>query len=143
MKIEFILIHFIINKQNKMNYLILFLFLFKIVFNGTPVAELKAEEETESECYNTPNPENEEDCLDQEVIEGDKYCCLFEIETNKKEKKKRCAGLTVFQYENIKLYVKEKMDQLLYRDLYIHCDSIIIKKNRMLSFLSLVLFILY
>ena len=128
--------------MNKNTYLILII-LFKIVLNGIPVAELKSEEETESECFNTINPNNVDDCINKDIVEEDKYCCLFEIETHRKEKKKRCAGLTVFQYENIKLYVKEKMDQLLYRDLYIHCDSILIKKNRMLSFLSLVLFILY
>ena len=118
--------------------LIIFAFLFKIVFNGIPVAELKIEEETESECYNTPNPEKFEDCIDKEIDEDDTFCCLFEIETHRKEKRKRCAGLTQFQYDHIKLYVKEKMDQLLYRDLNIYCYSLITKK-RLLSLSILVL----
>ena len=111
-------------------YCIIIFVSFKYIMSGDPVSELKADEETESDCYKTSNPQSKEDCLQREVAEGDEYCCLFEIETNKKEKKKRCAGLTVFQYENIKLYVKEKMDQLLYRDLYIHCDSIILQGDK-------------
>ena len=122
-------------------YLIL-IFLLKIVLNGTPVAELKIEEETESECYNTVNPNIIDDCIDQDIDEEDKYCCLFEIETQRKEKKKICAGLTEFQYNHIKLYVKEKMDQLLYRDLNIYCNSILITKERFLIVFTLFLFLL-
>ena len=122
-------------------YLIL-IFLLKIVLNGIPVAELKIEEETESECYNTVNPNIIDDCIDQDIDEEDKYCCLFEIETQRKEKKKICAGLTEFQYNHIKLYVKEKMDQLLYRDLNIYCNSILITKERFLIVFTLFLFLL-
>ena len=117
-------------------YLIL-IFLLKIVLNGTPVAELKIEEETESECYNTVNPNIIDDCIDQDIDEEDKYCCLFEIETQRKKKKKICAGLTEFQYNHIKLYVKEKMDQLLYRDLKINCNSKIIYENMLLIYIFL------
>ena len=122
-----------------MNLIILFC-LIKIVFNGIPVAELKIDEETESECYNTANPESVDDCIDREIDEEDTFCCLFEIETHRKEKKKRCAGLTQFQYDHIKLYVKEKMDQLLYRDLKIKCNSTLININILL--LSISFFIL-
>ena len=124
-----------------MNLIILFC-LIKIVFNGIPVAELKIDEETESECYNTENPQSVDDCIDREIDEEDTFCCLFEIETLRKEKKKRCAGLTQFQYDHIKLYVKEKMDQLLYRDLNIICNSILITKERFLFVFSLFLFLL-
>ena len=124
-----------------MNLIILFC-LIKIVFNGIPVAELKIDEETESECYNTENPQSVEDCIDREIDEEDTFCCLFEIETLRKEKKKRCAGLTQFQYDHIKLYVKEKMDQLLYRDLNIYCNSILITKERFLIVFTLFLFLL-
>ena len=113
------------------------IFLLKIVLNGTPVAELKIEEETESECYNTENPQSVDDCIDREIDEEDTFCCLFEIETLRKEKKKRCAGLTQFQYDHIKLYVKEKMDQLLYRDLKINCNSKIIYENMLLIYIFL------
>ena len=116
-------------------YLILII-LFKIVLNGIPVAELKSEEETESECFNTINPNNVDDCINKDIVEEDKYCCLFEIETHRKEKKKRCAGLTEFQYNHIKLYVKEKMDQLLYRDLKIKCNSTLININILLISIS-------
>ena len=119
-----------------MNLIILFC-LIKIVFNGIPVAELKIDEETESECYNTENPQSVEDCIDREIDEEDTFCCLFEIETLRKEKKKRCAGLTQFQYDHIKLYVKEKMDQLLYRDLKINCNSKIIYENMLLIYIFL------
>ena len=125
-----------------MRSIILFLFLFKIVFNGINVAELKVEEETESECFNTLNPENVEDCINREIDEEDSFCCLFEIETHRKEKEKRCSGLTRFQYEHIKLYVKEKMDQLLYRNLNIYCNSFLIIKNILLSSFIIVLLIL-
>ena len=121
--------------MNKNTYLILII-LFKIVLNGIPVAELKSEEETESECFNTINPNNVDDCINKDIVEEDKYCCLFEIETHRKEKKKRCAGLTEFQYNHIKLYVKEKMDQLLYRDLKIKCDSTLININILLFSIS-------
>ena len=119
--------------------IIIILLLLKIVLNGIPVAELKIEEETDSECYNTPNPNSVSDCIDKEIDEEDTYCCLFEIETHRKEKKKRCAGLTAFQYDHIKLYVKEKMDQLLYRDLNIHCNSLIISKKRIAYFFGIIL----
>ena len=121
--------------MNKNTYLILII-LFKIVLNGIPVAELKSEEETESECFNTINPNNVDDCINKDIVEEDKYCCLFEIETHRKEKKKRCAGLTEFQYNHIKLYVKEKMDQLLYRDLKIKCNSTLININILLFSIS-------
>ena len=121
--------------MNKSIYLIL-LILFKIILNGIPVAELKIEEETESECYNTVEPKNIDDCKDKDIDEEDKYCCFFEIETLRKEKKKRCAGLTEFQYNHIKLYVKEKMDQLLYRDLKINCKSNLINMNMNILLIS-------
>ena len=124
-----------------MNLIILF-GLIKIVFNGIPVAELKIDEETESECYNTANPELVDDCIDREIDEEDTFCCLFEIETHRKEKKKRCAGLTQFQYDHIKLYVKEKMDQLLYRDLNIYCNSLLIAKRNFLIVFTLFLLLL-
>ena len=124
-----------------MNLIILFC-LIKIVFNGIPVAELKIDEETESECYNTANPESVDDCIDREIDEEDTFCCLFEIETHRKEKKKRCAGLTQFQYDHIKLYVKEKMDQLLYRDLNIYCNSLLITKRNFLIVFTLFLLLL-
>ena len=124
-----------------MNLIILFC-LIKIVFNGIPVAELKIEEETESECYNTANPESVDDCIDREIDEEDTFCCLFEIETHRKEKKKRCAGLTQFQYDHIKLYVKEKMDQLLYRDLNIYCNSLLITKRNFFIVFTLFLLLL-
>ena len=124
-----------------MNLIILFS-LIKIVFNGIPVAELKIDEETESECYNTANPESVDDCIDREIDEEDTFCCLFEIETHRKEKKKRCAGLTQFQYDHIKLYVKEKMDQLLYRDLNIYCNSLLITKRNFLIVFTLFLLLL-
>ena len=124
-----------------MNLIILFS-LIKIVFNGIPVAELKIDEETESECYNTENPESVDDCIDREIDEEDTFCCLFEIETHRKEKKKRCAGLTQFQYDHIKLYVKEKMDQLLYRDLNIYCNSLLITKRNFLIVFTLFLLLL-
>ena len=124
-----------------MNLIILFC-LIKIVFNGIPVAELKIEEETESECYNTANPDSVDDCIDREIDEEDTFCCLFEIETHRKEKKKRCAGLTQFQYDHIKLYVKEKMDQLLYRDLNIYCNSLLITKRNFLIVFTLFLLLL-
>ena len=124
-----------------MNLIILFC-LIKIVFNGIPVAELKTEEETESECYNTANPESVDDCIDREIDEEDTFCCLFEIETHRKEKKKRCAGLTQFQYDHIKLYVKEKMDQLLYRDLNIYCNSLLITKRNFFIVFTLFLLLL-
>ena len=122
--------------------LIILLSLIKIVFNGIPVAELKIDEETESECYNTANPESVDDCIDREIDEEDTFCCLFEIETHRKEKKKRCAGLTQFQYDHIKLYVKEKMDQLLYRDLNIYCNSLLITKRNFLIVFTLFLLLL-
>ena len=121
--------------------LLIFLFLFKIVFNGISVAELKNQEETESECFNTIDPQSVNDCIDKDIDEDDTFCCLFEIETHRKEKKKKCAGLTEFQYEHIKLYVKEKMDQLLYRDLSINCHSSIIMNKSLFHFLSFVLFL--
>ena len=121
--------------MNKNIYLILII-LFKIIINGIPVAELKIDEETESECYNTQDPNNIDDCKDKEIDEEDKYCCLFEIETLRKKKTKRCAGLTEFQYNHIKLYVKEKMDQLLYRDLKINCNSSLININMLLISIS-------
>ena len=124
-----------------MNLIILFS-LIKIVFNGIPVAELKIDEETESECYNTANPESVDDCIDREIDEEDTFCCLFEIETHRKEKKKRCAGLTQFQYDHIKLYVKEKMDQLLYRDLNIYCNSLLITKRNFFIVFTLFLLLL-
>ena len=124
-----------------MNLIILFC-LIKIVFNGIPVAELKIDEETESECYNTENPQSVDDCIDREIDEEDTFCCLFEIETLRKEKKKRCAGLTQFQYDHIKLYVKEKMDQLLYRDLNIYCNSLLITKRNFLIVFTLFLLLL-
>ncbi len=94
---------------------------------GQPVSELKADEETESECFNTQNPKKKEDCIGKEVVEGDAYCCLFKVEDHKKNKKNYCAALTEFQYQHIKLYVKEKMDELLFRNYDIHCDSYITK----------------
>ena len=127
--------------MNKNIYLILII-LFKIIINGIPVAELKIDEETESECYNTVEPKNIDDCKDKDIDEEDKYCCFFEIETLRKEKKKRCAGLTEFQYNHIKLYVKEKMDQLLYRDLNIYCNSLLIAKRNFLIVFTLFLLLL-
>lgn len=112
--------------ENKILFFISILLIFKYI-NNNGVAELKAEEETISECYNTNSPKSEKDCIDREVDEGDEYCCLFEIETHKKQNIKRCSGLTAFQYNHIKLYVKEKMDELLFRDLHIHCNSSTIK----------------
>ncbi len=91
--------------------------------SGDPVSELKADEETTSECVNTQNPANKEECLTKATLEEDKYCCLFEIESHKKEKKSFCSALSEFQYLHIKLYVKEKMDELLYRNFDIHCNS--------------------
>ena len=111
--------------DNKILFL-LFL-LFGYIYNGDPIAELKADEETDSECINTQSPQQTSDCVDKGVSEDDEYCCFFEIENHKKEEIKLCAGLTEFQYDHIKLYVKEKMDELLYRDLNIHCDSSILK----------------
>jgi hypothetical protein len=107
--------------------LIIILFLFAFIINGDPVSELKADEENYSECFKTSNPKGKSDCLEKEVAEDDTYCCFFEIETHKKKKEQKCAGLTEFQYNHIKLYVKEKMDELLYRDLHIDCNSVIIK----------------
>ncbi len=124
--------------KNK-KYIIIFLLLIRLVFNGINVAELKTEEETDSECYNTQNPNSINDCIDQEIDEEDSYCCLFEIETHRKEKKKRCAGLTQFQYEHIKLYVREKMENLLYRNLDIHCNSLILNKKMIAYFLPIIL----
>ena len=123
--------------ENKILFFISILLIFKYI-NNNGVAELKAEEETSSECYNTNSPKSEKDCIDREVDEGDEYCCLFEIETHKKQNIKRCSGLTEFQYNHIKLYVKEKMDELLYRDFHIHCDSFLIKFN-----FSIILLYLY
>ena len=121
------------------NLILVYTFISMINFskNGDPVSELKADEETTSECYNTSSPTKKEDCIDQEVADGDKYCCLFDIETFKKKKVKVCRGLTEFQYDHIKLYVKEKMDELLYRELNIRCDSFILKKSKFFFFILL------
>ena len=100
----------------------LIVFLFGFIYNGDPISELKADEETDSPCFNTPNPQSTEDCINREVAEDDEYCCFFEIENHKKQIEKKCAGLSEFQYKHIKLYVKEKMDELLYRDLNIYCN---------------------
>ena len=103
-----------------------------------PVSELKADEETESDCYNTQNPQSKDDCLKREVAEGDEYCCLFEIETHKKKTEKRCSGLTEFQYNHIKLYVKEKMDELLYRNFHIHCNSLKLTNSLLNTLITLI-----
>lgn len=109
------------------NRILFLLFLiFGNIYNGG-IAELNAEEETESECVNTPSPQQTSDCVNKNILEDDAYCCFFEIENHKKQEIKKCAGLTEFQYYHIKLYVKEKMDELLYRDLNIHCYSSILK----------------
>ena len=110
---------------------------FRYIMNGDPVSELKADEETESDCYNTQNPQSKDDCLKREVAEGDEYCCLFEIETHKKKTEKRCSGLTEFQYNHIKLYVKEKMDELLYRNFHIHCNSLKLTNSLLIVFIFL------
>ncbi len=120
----------------KFIFILLLFVLFGHVYNGDPVSEMKADEESESECFNTPHPENTEDCINKEVHEDDKKCCLFEIENHKKETIRTCSGLTEFQYNHIKLYVKEKMDELLYRDFHIYCDSFTLK----ISFLFLLFF---
>ena len=128
-------------KNNFLFFFILF-YLFELILNGDPVSELKADEETDSECYNTVDPQKVEDCTNRKVAEGDEYCCLFDIETHKKKNIKRCSGLTEFQYLHIKLYVKEKMDELLYRNFHIHCDSLILKSRLFIYFIcfSIILF---
>lgn len=113
--------------ENKIIFLFIILFLFGTINSGDPVAELNADEETDSDCFNTENPQSAKDCVNKESAEEDEYCCFFEIETHKKVKVNKCAGLTKFQYDHIKLYVKEKMDELLFRDLHIHCNSSTIK----------------
>ena len=118
-------------------YIIIIFVSFKFILNGERVSELKADEETESDCYLTANPQNKNDCLEREVAEGDSYCCLFEIETHKKKTEKRCSGLTDFQYHHIKLYVKEKMDELLYRNFHIYCKSLKLKNNLLYAFIFL------
>ena len=123
--------------KNKILFFLIIIFLFKCIYNGDPISEMKADEETESDCYLTPNPQSTSDCLNREVNEDDERCCLFEIENHKKETIRTCSGLTEFQYNHIKLYVKEKMDELLYRDFHIHCDSFIIK----ISYLFLLFFL--
>jgi hypothetical protein len=124
---------------HKILFLCLLFFLFEFIYNGDPVSELKANEETDSDCYKTINPQSENDCIEKESAEDDEYCCLFEIETHKKKKEKLCAGLTEFQYKHIKLYVKEKMDELLYRDLHIYCNFSMIK---LIYFYSILFFCL-
>ena len=126
--------------EYKLLNLINILLLFEFIINGDPVSELKADEESYSECYKTTDPKGISDCKEKKVAEEDTYCCLFEIETQKKTKEQKCAGLTEFQYNHIKLYVKEKMDELLYRDLHIDCKSLILK---MCYFLFLFLFLLF
>ena len=121
----------------KFLFFITFLFLFGFVINGDPVSEMKADEENESECFHTQHPEKTQDCISKQVHEDDDKCCLFEIENHKEEIIKVCSGLTAFQYDHIKLYVKEKMDELLYRDFHIHCDSFILK----ISYLFLLFFL--
>ena len=64
-------------KFNFLYFIIIFVS-FKFILNGDPVSELKADEETESDCYKTANPQSKNDCLEREVAEGDSYCCLFE-----------------------------------------------------------------
>ena len=123
-------------KFNFLYFIIIFVS-FKFILNGDPVSELKADEETESDCYKTANPQSKNDCLEREVAEGDSYCCLFEIETHKKKTEKRCSGLTSFQYNHIKLYVKEKMDELLYRNFHIHCNSLKLKNKLFIAFIFL------
>ena len=118
--------------KNKILFFLIIIFLFGYINNGDPVSEMKADEETESDCYLTQNPQSTSDCLNREVFEDDEICCLFEIENHKKESITLCSGLTEFQYNHIKLYVKEKMDELLYRDLHIHCKSFILKTNFLL-----------
>ncbi len=125
--------------KNKILFFLIIIFLFKCIYNGDPVSEMKADEEHESDCYLTQNPQSTSDCLNREVFEDDEICCLFEIENHKKESITLCSGLTEFQYNHIKLYVKEKMDELLYRDLHIHCKSFILKTN----FLLLLFFYIY
>ena len=125
-------------KFNILYFIIIFVS-FKYILNGDPVSELKADEETESDCYMTANPQNKNDCLEREVAEGDSYCCLFEIETHKKKTEKRCSGLTEFQYNHIKLYVKEKMDELLYRNFHIHCNSLKLKYKLLNIFIFLLI----
>ena len=118
--------------DKKILFLIILIVLIGFILNGDPISELKADEETDSECYNTPEPKSQNDCVDKEVSEYDDYCCYFEIENNKKQNIQICAGLTEFQYKHIKLYVKEKMDELLYRDLHIHCNSSFLKLTYLL-----------
>ena len=113
--------------EKRIIFFLIIFFLLVFINNGDPVAELNADEETDSDCFNTIDPKSEEDCVDKESAEEDEYCWFFEIETHKKLKVKKCAGLTKFQYDHIKLYVKEKMDELLFRDLHIHCNSSMIK----------------
>ena len=122
--------------KNKILFFLIIIFLFKCTYNGDPISEMKADEETESDCYLTQNPQSTSDCLNREVFEDDEICCLFEIENHKKESITLCSGLTEFQYNHIKLYVKEKMDELLYRDFHIYCDSFTLK----ISFLFLLFF---
>lgn len=125
--------------KNKILFFLIIIFLFKCIYNGDPISEMKADEETESDCYLTQNPQSTSDCLNREVFEDDEICCLFEIENHKKESITLCSELTEFQYNHIKLYVKEKMDELLYRDLHIYCKSFILKTN----FLLLLFFYIY
>ena len=122
--------------KNKILFFLIIIFLFKCIYNGDPISEMKADAETESDCYLTQNPQSTSDCLNREVFEDDEICCLFEIENHKKETIRTCSGLTEFQYNHIKLYVKEKMDELLYRDFHIYCDSFTLK----ISFLFLLFF---
>ena len=105
--------------------------------NGEAVSESKDDEETTSECYLTESPTKKEDCLEKGVAEDDTFCCLFEIENIRKVKTKVCRGLTQFQYDHIKLYVKEKMDELLYRDLVIRCSSLMLKNISLFFFILL------
>jgi len=126
-----------------MKMIILFLLYFiKYIYSGIVVSEPYRDEETESECVNTKNPKESSECFNKAVLEEDKYCCLFEIETHKKEVIKTCSALDEFQYNHIRLYVKEKMDELYYRDFHINCNSLIIGKN-MLYFTLFSLFILF
>lgn len=127
--------------ENKIIYLYILFFLFQFIYNGNPVSELKADEETDSDCYNTENPKSQDDCINRGLAQDDSYCCLFEIETHKKNKEKICSGLTEFQYTHIKLYVKEKMDELLFRDLHIHCNFSMIKISYL--FFLIFCFIIY
>ena len=121
---------------NKILFPLIVVSLIGTVYNGQKVSQLNANEERNSQCANT-KPNSKQDCYDKDIDEDDDICCYFEIENHRKEKEIKCAGLTMFQYNHIKLYVKEKMDELLYRDLNIYCNSSM-NKN---IFIILILFL--